>query len=111
MTVAAEGRAPQGMRLKVRGVPLVNGVSLSDAVILEGTAPDVVEVVSSWARAASSLRAWNLSPNRWGAARVGRQRCYARVSVGGNQAEPRCSDADGDSDFVNLVVLLTMQVD
>lgn len=109
--VAAEGRLPQGLRLKVRGGSLiVNGVTLSDAVIWEDTAPDIVELRVRWGRgAARSLRAWNV----W---RVGEvQHAWTgnagmRVSqVGEGEMELRCSDGEGDADFTNLIVLLTVQ--
>ncbi len=109
--VAAEGRLPQGLRLKVRGGSLlVNGVTLSDAVIWEDTAPDIVEVNVRWGRgAARSLRASNV----WCVGEV--QHAWTgnagmRVSqLGESEIELRCSDGEGPADFTNLVVRLTVE--
>lgn len=104
--VSANSPVRQGIRLKARGANLtIDGVSGSEFVLWQDTAPDQIDVDVTWnAKGTRSLRVWNCWEHN-GAMHAWLGNAGIRVDDSGDGLiRLRCSDGEGDPDFDNLVV-------
>ncbi|WP_434966466.1 hypothetical protein [Janibacter indicus] len=101
----------QGLRLKIRGGRLeIDGVEATDLALWHDTAPNQVEVKVHWkGKGPRSLRMWN-SWEHNGVAHAWLGNAGMRVDeVESGRFLLRCSDGEGEPEFDNLILGVTVE--